>query len=195
MPRRVNNFAAGHYYHIYNRGAGQELIFYEPENYIYCLGLVKKYYRNYSISVIAYCLMPNHYHFLFRQDGDIPLSKFVGVLFNAYVQAVNRQQDRSGTLFEDRFKHIHVDKEPYLLQLCRYIHANPVKAGLATNLDEWPYSNYREWVQTRRGSLVDHELVDTYFLERSAYKEFVLEYVLGNVKLPEGLGDYLLEDQ
>ena len=159
MHRRVSSFMAGHYYHVYNRGAGRELIFFEPDNYIYCLQLVKKYHRKHSISVIAYCLMPNHYHFLFRQDGDTPLSKFVGVVFNAYVQAVNRQQGRTGTLFEDRFKHIYVDKETYLLQLCLYIHANPVKAGLATSLDEWPYSNYREWIQTRVGSLVDHALV------------------------------------
>ena len=165
MPRRVNNFMAGHYYHIYNRGAGRELIFFNPANYIYCLKLVKKYYRHYSISVITYCLMPNHYHFLLRQDGDIPLSKFVGVLFNAYVQAVNRQRGRTGTLFEDRFKHIRIDKETYLLQLCRYIHANPVNAGLAANPDEWPYSNYREWVKTREGSLVDDDFVDIYFLE------------------------------
>jgi putative transposase len=151
MPRRDNTFTAGHYYHVYNRGAGRELIFFEPDNYDYCLRLVKKYLREYSNSVIAYCLMPNHYHFLFRQDGDTPLSKFVGVLFYAYVQAVNRQQERTGTLFEDRFKHIHVDIEPYLLQLCRYIHANPVKAGLTTSLVEWPYSNYPEWIQTRGG--------------------------------------------
>jgi putative transposase len=139
--------------------------------------------------------MPNHYHFLFRQDGDTPLSKLVGVLFNAYVQAVNRQQGRTGTLFEDRFKHIQVDKETYLLQLCRYIHANPVNAGLVTSPDEWPYSNYGEWIQTREGSLVDHALVDEYFPDRAIYQEFVIAYVLGIDMLPEGIGDYLLEEK
>jgi putative transposase len=73
-------------------------------------------------------------------------------------------------LFEDRFKHVHVDKETYLLQLCRYIHANPVRAGLAIGLDEWPFSNYREWIQKRAGSLVDNELVDEYFPDRNIYK-------------------------
>ena len=193
MPRRASSFTVGNYYHVYNRGAGRDLIFFEPDNYIYCLQLVKKYHVKYSISVIAYCLMPNHYHFLLRQDGDTPLSKFVGVLFNAYGQAVNRQQSRKGTLFEDRFKHIHVDKEPYLVQLCRYIHANPVKAALAASLDEWPYSNYREWVRTRAGSLVDQAFVEDYFPDRATYEKFVLDYVLGKETQPEGIGDYLLE--
>lgn len=193
MPRRISNFSAGDYYHVYNRGAGRELIFFEPDNYTYCLRLVKKYQRKYAISVIAYCLMPNHYHFLVRQDGDTPLSRFIGVLFNAYVQAVNRQQDRAGTLFEDRFKHVHVNKETYLLQLCRYIHANPVRAGLAIGLDEWPFSNYREWIQTRAGSLVDNALVDEYFPDRNIYKEFVLDYAQGNEELPEGIEDFLLD--
>ena len=62
--------------------------------------------------------MPNHYHFLLRQETDQTLSKFINVLFNAYVQAVNRQQGRKGTLFEGRFRHVWVDREEYLTHLC-----------------------------------------------------------------------------
>ena len=60
----------------------------------YLLRLVKRYRARYGVAVIAYCPMPNHYHFLLRQGGDVPLSKFIGVLFDAYVQAVNRRQGR-----------------------------------------------------------------------------------------------------
>jgi REP element-mobilizing transposase RayT len=125
-------FAKGFYYHVYNRGAGRGLLFFNPGNYEYCLRLVKRYSERYGVAVIAYCLMPNHYHFLLRQETDEPLSRFINVLFNAYVQAVSRQQERTGTLFEGRFHHVWVDREEYLVHLCRYVHLNPVKAELVS---------------------------------------------------------------
>ncbi|MFQ5419579.1 MAG: transposase, partial [Anaerolineae bacterium] len=111
MPRRKNKFTTGHYYHIYNRGANRERIFFSKDNYLYFLKLLKKYSRKYQIAIIAYCLMPNHYHFLLRQDGETPISRFIGVLFNAYAQALNQQIGRSGALFEGRFKDVHVDND------------------------------------------------------------------------------------
>jgi len=193
MPRRKTNFAQGHYYHIYNRGAGRERIFFNEANYLYCLKLLERNLMRYSIAVIAYCLMPNHYHFLLRQDGEKPLSKFINAIFNAYAQAVNLQQGRSGTLFEGRFRDVWVDKEGYLLHLCRYIHANPVKAGLVSSLLDWPYSNYHEWIGERPGTLVDLDFVDTYFLQRDSYTEFVLDYLRGEDDLPKDIQQYLFE--
>ena len=192
MPRR-NAFSKDRYFHVYNRGANRDPIFFSQENYLYCLRLIKKHAITYQITLIAYCLMPNHYHFLLRQDGDIPISKFINVLFNAYVQAVNWQRHRSGTLFEGRFKHKLVDRDEYLIHLCRYIHANPVKAGLVTRLEEWPYSNYLEWVGERAGKLVDHDFVDTYFPERQKYTEFVMDYLRGIENLPKELQQYLFD--
>ena len=100
MPYRGDVFAEDHFYHIYNRGAGKGLLFFNPGNYEYLCRLARHYAPSYGASTIAYCLMPNHYHFLLRQETDQSLSKFINVLFNAYVQAVNRQQNRKGTLFE-----------------------------------------------------------------------------------------------
>ena len=84
MPYRSNVFAQGHYYHVFNRGAGKHRIYFNPTDYEHCIRLVKRYSSRYGISMIAYCLMPNHYHFLLRQDTDVPLSKFINVLFNAF---------------------------------------------------------------------------------------------------------------
>jgi len=67
-PFRKKEFYQGGYYHIYNRGANQDLIFFNPDNYLYCLQLLGKYKIKYKISIIGYCLMPNHYHLLIRQD-------------------------------------------------------------------------------------------------------------------------------
>ena len=121
---------AGHYYHVYNRGVNRQLIFANDDNYGFLLLRAKSYLRDYALSVIAYCLMPNHYHFLLRPEGDEALSRFIQRLFNSCSQAFNRQQGRSGTLFEGRAKSILVDEERYILHLCRYIHWNPVRAQL-----------------------------------------------------------------
>lgn len=175
MPYRDDKFARGHYYHIYNRGAGRESLFFNPGNYEYGLRLVKRYYQRYGATVIAYCLMPNHYHFVLRQETDEPLSKLINVLDNAYVQAVNRQQGRTGTLFEGRFRVVWVDREEYLVHLCRYVHLNPVKAKLVPRPDDWLYSNYLEWIGQRAGTLKDEAFILEHFPTPEAYRQFVAD--------------------
>jgi putative transposase len=174
MPYRGPVFAKDLYYHIYNRGAGKQKIFFIPANYEYLQGLVGRYSTKYGAKIIAYCFMPNHYHFLIRQGSDQPLSKFINALFNAYVQAVNQPQGRSGALFEGRFRHICVDRYEYLVHLCRYIHNNPRKAGVVDQLADWPYSNYLEWVGLRNSALKDDEFIKDQFPGGSeAYRQFV----------------------
>ncbi len=134
---------------------------------------MQDYSRKHGAGLIAYCLMPNHYHFLLRQETGIPLSKFMQVLFTTYVQALNLQQERSGTLFEGRFKHKRVDKWEYLVILCRYIHLNPVKAGLVAKPEDWAYSNYQEWIGLREGRLVDNVFVQDHFRSADDYAGFV----------------------
>jgi putative transposase len=174
MPYRGCVFTKGLYYHIYNRGAGQQPIFFNTANYEYLLRLVQRYSPKYGAKIIAYCWMPNHYHFLLRQETDEPLSKFINVLFNAYVQAVNQEQGRSGTLFEGRFRHVCVDRYEYLIHLCRYIHNNPRKAGLVSKLEDWPYSNYLDWIGLRNRILKDDAFIEQHFPgTREAYRQFV----------------------
>lgn len=176
MPYRRDVFTSGHYYHVYNRGAGRGLLFFNSGNYEYCLRLVKRYHQRYGVTVIAYCLMPNHYHFLLRQETDQPISKFINVPFNAYTQAVNRHHYRTGTLFEGRFRHVLVDREEYLVHLCRYIHLNPVKAKLVTQPEDWSYSNYLEWVGRRAGTLKDELFVRDRFSNLEEYQRFVADW-------------------
>ena len=173
MPYRGDVFLQGQYYHIYNRGAGKAKIFFNDGNYQFLLRLMRVHYRKLGATMIAYCLMLNHYHFLLRQETDEPLSKFMQVLFNAYVQALNLQQGRTGTLFEGRFKHKCVEKWDYLMILCRYIHRNPVKSGLVAKPEEWEYSNYREWLGLRNGVLVDKFFVQDHFSSGEEYIKFV----------------------
>lgn len=192
MPCRGDAFTQGQYYHIYNRGAGKAKIFFNDGNYQYLLRLVKEYYQKHGATVIAYCLIPNHYHFLLRQEADEPLSKFIGVLFNAYVQALNLQQGRTGTLFEGRFKHKCVDQWEYLMLLCRYIHLNPVKAKLVVRPEDWAYSNYREWIGLRDGALVDKVFVQDHFPSAEEYVKFVND-VEDEKKSYEKISKYLFD--
>jgi putative transposase len=164
---------AGQYYHVYNRGCNHERIFASADNYLYLLSQAKKFLAGSLISIIAYCLMPNHYHFLLYAGSDDAISRFIQRLFNSYTQAFNREQNRSGTLFEGRAKSILVDNEMYAIHLCRYIHLNPVAAHLVVRPEDWPYSNYLEWIGKRSGTLIDHEFVREYFPQPHDYERFI----------------------
>jgi REP element-mobilizing transposase RayT len=175
MSARIVKFQAGEYYHVFNRGANRRPIFLSSENYLYLTGKIEKY-ASFGIRVVAYCLMPNHYHFLLRQTGDYSVSEFMQSVFNAYTKAFNKMYKRTGTLFEGPFKAIEVLKEDHLMHLCRYIHRNPLEAGLVRDMSDWPYSNFAEWTGKRTGNLVDRDFMNEYFPEYSKYEAFVLEY-------------------
>lgn len=175
MPRRRENFVAGHYYHLYNRGVNGMSIFESPENYTFLLRRLKGLLLANNHEMIAYCLMPNHYHFLLRQNGDTPVGLTVQYLFNGYVKAFNVQCNRKGALFRGRYQSRRVVDEGDLLHLCRYIHRNPIDAypPLVSKLEEWPYSNYPEWVERRSGALVSSGFIQTHFESGEQYAAFV----------------------
>lgn len=191
MPRSTVQWQQGEYYHIYNRGAGRQSICLNNENYIYLLRLLKEVAAECEITVIAYCLLPNHYHWLIRQDGETPGNMLPKRVFGSYTQAFNNWNRRSGTLFEGRFKPKHVDADDYLRHLCRYIHANPVRHGIAFAPELWPYSNYQEWIGIRPGTLVDRSFVAAHFPRPGQYQAYVNDYIIGDTEIPQAIRDYL----
>ncbi len=190
MLKRKIDFIQGGYYHIYNRGAGRQAIFREKKNYIYLLRLLKKVVAQSNVTVIAYCLLPNHYHWFLRQDGDISAGKVPRRVFGSYAQAFNKLYQRAGTLFEGPYKAIAVDNEAHLLHLGRYIHLNPVRHKLVSSPQAWPYSNYLEWLGQRPGTLVDKQFVQDHFNTPQAYQKFVEAWLHQPGKLPEALQLY-----
>ena len=188
-PRRPD-YAPEQYYHIYNRGARRLSIIREKENYFFILKKVKQYCIKYQLTIIAYCLMPNHYHFLVRQDGEYRAGLLPQRVFNSYTKAYNKRYDHSGTLFEGPYEAIHVDTYNYLLHLCRYIHANPVKDGLVAGLEDWEFTNYAEFIGTREGTLIDNEFVKDNFDSPQSYTAFVKDYLLTR-DLPDDIKGYL----
>lgn len=180
MVRRNIEFIKGEYYHIYNRGCNKEDIFYKPTNYSYLMGLMEKYLKPFQVSTIAFCLLPNHYHFLLRQNSDISISNFIQPVFNSYTKAFNKMFGRTGTLFKDPFKAIHIDNQSYLIHLCRYLHRNPIDSGLVDDLLNWKYSNYLEWIGQRNSLLVDLEFVNKNFRTPEEYIKFVNDDISTN---------------
>jgi len=162
-----------HYYHVYNRGVAGNNVFYEHEDYLHLLKLVKKYQKRYAIKVVAYSLIPNHYHFLIRQESEVPASRFLQTLFNSYVQGLNAKMGRKGTLFEGSAKSRFINKEDYLIYVCIYIHLNPIKHGIVNNLLDWEYSNYFEFIGVRNGSIFDKEFMLNNFGDSKTYKKWV----------------------
>ena len=123
----------GNYYHIYNGGSRKGRIFFSQENYNYLLRLLANNSQKYSTAVIAYCLMPNHYHLVLLPTEGGSVSKTLQTTFNSYVQAMNKNYKLSGSLFQGKTKSIIVDSDEYPVNLVRYIHLNPVKANLVLN--------------------------------------------------------------
>jgi len=177
MAQRKTPFLPNNYYHIYNRGANRADIFLNDKDYVFLLRQVKNHIKEFDITVIVYCLMSNHYHFVLRQNGEAKISDFMQAVFYNYSSSFNQIHNHSGTLFEGPFRAILVDKNEYLLHLCRYIHRNPLEAGIVVKPEQWHYSNYAEFIGERKGKLVDHEFAKVNFGSPEAYEDFVMNYV------------------
>ncbi|MBC8416217.1 MAG: transposase [Candidatus Cloacimonetes bacterium] len=185
-------YEEGNYYHIYNRGCNKEKIFFCSENYEYLIRRMKKNHKEYFVNIIAFCLMPNHFHFLLQQKSNIPLSDWLKVLFSGYTLAVNKQHNRTGTLFEGKLKKRMIDKTEYLQHLIYYIHFNPVKADLVFSPEEWKFSNYLECIDKRDDSPFDELLINEYFGSKEKYMIFTENYYLDE-RTGKQLRKYLID--
>ncbi len=195
MPRRLIPFVPDLHYHIYNRGNNRERIFFESDNYLFFLKKIKEYLVPVS-DILVYCLMPTHYHIVVRvkQTPEVfttsDVSNAMMKLSVSYTKAINKRFQRVGVLFQGQFQAKPILTSTYLLNLCRYIHGNPVKDGIVADVSQWPYSNYREWVGERDGKLIDKTFAQDNFDSPEEYRKFVLEY-LRSRQLPEDVQHYL----
>jgi putative transposase len=167
MPYRKTSLVPGETYHLYNRGNNFDAIFRNREDYLRFLRLVRKYLVNEEeSSVLAYCLMPNHYHLLVHLL-DPHLSSSMQRLGLAYTKVFNAKYGRVGRVFQSPFHAIHVGEERYLSALIAYIHRNPADAGLVRDPVDWEYSSYRDYAGLRDGTLVDRSVLDPQELVRA----------------------------
>jgi REP element-mobilizing transposase RayT len=149
---------SGCYYHFYNRGHNRAPIFFEQANYAFFLTRLREYIAPKHAQILAYVLMPNHYHLLLRAESN-DLSHAMQLFGISYTKAINKRFERVGTVFQGAFRAKHVDQDEYLLHLSRYIHLNPVRARLVSQPHAWAFSSYCEYVGLRNGTLPQPELV------------------------------------
>lgn len=176
MPYRKVEIRAGNYYHLYNRGANHQKIFFNQENWVFFIQRLRDYFLPEYVDLLVYCLMPNHYHLMTYVKHDDFAALVMQPFGVSYVKAINKQQARSGPLFEGPFKAIHVDRDEYLCYLSRYIHMNPVVAGLAAAPEQWRFSSYQDYIGLRNGTLPNKNLLLSLFPAIDAYQRYVQSY-------------------
>ena len=145
MTRPLRIEYQGAWYHVMNRGGAHRDIFLKDEHRELFLTHLHEIWEQYKVEVHAYCLMGNHYHLLLR-TRNANLGKAMRHLNGLYTQRFNRMEKSDGPLFRGRYKAILVQQDPYLLQVSRYIHRNPVDAALVENGVEYSWSSYRFFV-------------------------------------------------
>jgi REP element-mobilizing transposase RayT len=165
------NIIPNEIYHIYNQGNNREKIFYEDADYFQFLGLFRKYILQHC-EVLAYCLMPNHFHFLIQATEVSARNKVVGninlcelsngfrLLQSTYAQYINKKTGRTGSLFRQKTKAKPMadgDKN-YGFVAFHYIHQNPLKAGLVKLLEDWRFSSFLDYAGMRNGTICNKPL-------------------------------------
>ncbi len=172
MPRQARIKSESGYYHILLRGIGKQNIFLDDEDRIKFLDILVKYKEELKFEINAYCLMSNHIHLLIKdiQDTlDIMMKKIAG----SYAYYFNWKYERVGHLFQDRFKSEPIEDDEYFLTVVRYIHQNPVKAGLS-KIDNYRWSSYNDYINKEI-------LIDTYkTFELLCDKENFISFMLEN---------------
>ena len=167
------NFIAGNIYHIYNRGNNKQYIFFNNNNYVYFLQKLRKYISP-CCNILAYALMPNHFHFLIHADdrtvvrkGELnvarnALSEGVRLLLSSYTKGINKQEGRTGNLIQQntRSKCVYEadGSNDYLKRCFDYIHFNPVSSGMVEKPEDWDFSSYVDYIGLRKGTLCDQSL-------------------------------------
>jgi putative transposase len=150
------------WYHVMNRGRNKECIFRVPSDYQTFIDLLKESSVIWQVRIAAYSLMPNHYHLLI-QTPNANISRCMRHINGIYTQRFNRAHGSDGQLFRGRYKSILIDGDNYLLELVKYIHCNPLRAGLVKSLDDYPWSSHKGYIsQDREGEWI------------WLYKEFIL---------------------
>ena len=147
-------------YHIYNRGINGEIIFNSDENKTYFLKLYSKYLEN-KVETFAYCLMDNHFHFIIRIINEKEVTQALSNLFNAYAKAFNKQNNRTGSLFEKHFKRIQIENETYLTNLIQYVHLNP-KHHLDQDYKRFLFSSYQSLLSDKPTKLIREEVIQLF---------------------------------
>ena len=191
------------FYHIYNSGNNRQPIFFNRENYLFFLRKARKHILPH-MEMVAFCLMPNHFHFMTYAKPDIIREKFsrdLQIMLRSYTRAINKQENRTGSLFQQntKIKLLEMDSDftirngripdDYPFICFHYIHQNPLKAGLVSRMEEWEMSSFKDYADIRSDSICNKNIAYNFldvpeshehFLEQS-YKVQILDNNISGV--------------
>lgn len=188
MPSRnlVRQFAAKNYYHVYNRGVEKRSIFLDDNDYAVFLGLLKKYLTgensnpnnrhpytplNGKVDLVAYCLMPNHFHLLLYQIDEGGITSLMRRVATGYVMYFNNRYERVGGLFQGRYKASLIQKDDYLQHVSRYIHLNP------DDYKKWPYTSLAVYQGRKKSKWLNtSHVLEIFNNERQSFLDFMEDY-------------------
>lgn len=208
MSYRHTPIVIGEIYHTFNRSIARQPIFLNSRNYNRALELINFYsyakprlrFSHYNrlplkekadfiddlkanghkqIQLFAFCLMPNHVHFLMKEAQKNGISRFMSNFQNSYAKYLNIKTDRTGSLFQSMFKAVRIESDEQLIHICRYIHLNPLTSYVIkdiNDLEKYNWSSYLEYFN-ERSEIVDIDLILRFFPSKEKFKKFVLDQV------------------
>ena len=169
MPRVPRERFSSGFFHIMIQGINKEYIFEKNENKEKYLFLMKKYYENYNIKIIAYCIMNNHAHFLIYSDDIKQISNYMHKINSIYAMDYNTINKRVGYLFRDRYKSQYINNREYLFKCIKYIHLNPVKAHIVKEERQYKYSSYNDFLYKKE--YIKDDVIQLVFGDKHNYLE------------------------
>ena len=171
MARSGRRLSASGVYHIVLRGINKQTIFYDDEDREVFLNRMKLAKKETPCEIYAFCLMSNHIHMLVREK-QTTIGKVYMKLLSSYVYWYNRKYERIGNLFQDRYKSEPIEADSHLLCCLRYIHQNPVKAGMVKEVGDYAWSSHELYMNGKE-SFVDTELLTGMLNDIEGYADFV----------------------
>jgi len=189
---KYHPFEPSHIYHLYNRGNNKENIFKTIGNYSYFLLLVKKYLIP-ICDIYSYCLLPNHFHFIIKikdinelpeniKTGTSKIHQPFSNLFNAYTKAINKEHNRTGSLFQEHLKRIKINNEEYLRNLIVYVNTNPTHHS-NSNYENYKYSSYKSLLSEKPTLLKRIKVLDLFEdVENFVYVHKIKKDSIDNLK-------------
>src|SRR3990167_760863 len=173
--RDYKQFASGTVVHVYNRGNNRESIFHELCRFPYSRIRITDTHKG-NFKLYAFCLMPNHFHLLIEQCGDIPISKIIAKVCTSYSRYINAKYKRVGHVFQDRFKAVLIESNEQLMWTSAYIHMNAVKDGLVKHPSDYKWSSYNDYVSDRNLPIIHTNFLILVFGDTNSFKKETLRF-------------------
>jgi putative transposase len=159
LPRTARASVGGVCSHVSNRGNGKAVIFHDRSDYGAFLDTISRAKARLPMRLLAYCLMPNHFHLVVLPFGDGDLGRWMHWLLTSHIQRHRNRYETTGRIWQGRFGSFPVQTDVHLLIVLRYVERNPVRAGLVESPEQWPWSSLRERLElTERGLLTTPQL-------------------------------------